>query len=302
MRLRRCLFTAVLLLGMSPTLAAGFDLRNPNEAIEAGHAALRQDAYLQAVNILEQSLLANPDDPAMHHHLGIAYYKSKAYDKALEHLHRALELAPENAESHYALGVVQLARAGELSALRVAGAMKTAIRHFENAIQQAPEHAPAHFYLAQILLKAPAIAGGNKERALELNARLKELSPLFHEVINSALATMAEDYEKAEQILLKVHREAPDNTLLNYSLLAHYHERNDCATALDFGQRFLAAPREWDDTDPAGVHLTMAECQQRLGSREQSLQHYAQALTYNKSEKFVRRVQAAVRELEEPGQ
>lgn len=301
MKTRRHLLTVFLLIGINAASAADFDPTDPQVAIEAGHTAIRQEAYLQATNILEQALLANPDHAGLHHHLGIAYYKSGRHDSAVERLNKALELSPEHADSHYALGIVHLARASEVGALRVRGIMKNAIQHFERAIEQAPTHAAAHYYLTQVLLNAPAIVGGNKERAAELNARLKELSPLYHQAVNSTLAAMAEDFQTAEQLLMESHRGAPRNTLINFSLLRHYHGQNQCEDAVAFGQRFLTEPKEWDDSDPAQAHLLLAECQRRLGNRQQSLQHYAMALSYNKSDKVVKQVQVAVAEMEESG-
>lgn len=298
MKRRHQLLLTSLLLISSTAGATGFDPGSPDQAIAAGHAAIRQESFLQAANILEQALLANPGNAAVQHHLGIAYYKSGQHESAIERLNKALELAPDHAESHYALGVVYLARAGEASALKVRGAMKNAIQHFEQTIEQLPEHAAAHYYLIQILLNAPAIVGGDKARAAELNDRLESLSPLYHQAVNSTLAAMAEDYAHAEQLLLESHRSAPTNTLINFRLLDYYHGQAQCANAIDFGRRFLAQPKEWDDSNPAQAHLLLAECQQRLGNRQQSLQHYAQALTYNKSDKVVRRVQAAVQKME----
>lgn len=298
MKLRQLFVFACFLLLTTTSQATNYDLRDPQQSIAAAHAAIRNDSYRQAENILEQALLANPDNPALQRHLGIAYYKSGRHEAALTHLNKALELSPDDAESHYALGVVYLAEASEVSALRVRGIMRNAIEHLEKAIQAAPDHVAARFYLAQILLKAPALAGGDKLRAAELNKELEGLSPLYHQVVNSTLAAMENDHERAGQLLLESHKKAPANTLLNFSLLSHYHGQQRCEEAINYGEQFLTAVREWDDSSPADAHLLMAECQQRLGNREQSLQHYRLALSYNKSEKVVRRVQAAVSEME----
>lgn len=296
MTMRRLLLAWLLLATAGH--AAQPDLRNTQQSIAAAHAAIRNDAYRQAENILEQALLASPDNADLQRHLGIAYYKSGRFDAALARLNRALELAPDDAETHYASGVVYLAQAGEVSVLRVRGIMRHAIAHLEAAIQKSPQHVAARFYLVQILLRAPALAGGDKERAMELIEGMKELSPLYHQVINSTLATMAKDHQRAEQLLLESQQSHPDSSLLNYSLLSHYHDRGQCEKATHHGERFLAAPREWDDSNPADAHLLMAECHHQMGQREQSLQHYRLALGYSKSEKIVRRVQAAISEME----
>src|SRR5690606_8736898 len=178
--------------------------------------------------------------------------------------------------------------------LRAGRSLKEAIKQFESAIEQDPQQAAAHYYLIQILLNAPAIAGGDKQRAIELNDHLKELSALYHQVVNSQLALMNGEDETAEQLLLESHHSSPQNTLLNYSLLSFYHDHDQCKAAINFGQNFLSAPKEWDEINPAHAHLLIAECQQHLGNRQQSLQHYALALGYDKSEKTVRQVQAAV--------
>lgn len=297
MAILRLLFACLLLLA-STGHAAQPDLLDARQTIEAAHNAIRNDDYRRAENMLEQALLAAPDNADLQHHLGIAYYKSGRHEDALARLDRALELAPGNAEAHYALGVTYLAQASDVNALRIRAIMRNAIQHFESAIEKAPRHVPARFYLAQILINAPAVAGGDKVRAVELNEELKELSPLHHQVFNSTLAAMKGDHEGAEHLLMEIHQKDPDSSLINYSLLSHFHNQQRCQEAIPYGEGFLTAIREWDDSHPADAHLLMAECQRQLGNVEQSLQHYAQALVHRKSEKFVRRVQTAVQEME----
>ena len=54
----------------------------------------QKGSYLNAVEELQDSVEGNSENPVIHYHLGLAYYKNNKADPAREYLARALELDP----------------------------------------------------------------------------------------------------------------------------------------------------------------------------------------------------------------
>lgn len=270
----------------------------PTAAIKAGLEAIEQEEFIKAANIFEQAVLANPQNLPLNRHLGIGYYKTGRNKAAIEQLQQTLTLSEQDAETHYALGVVYLARASEVSVLKIRGVLKNSIRHLEKAIELEPDHTAARYYLIQLLINAPKVMGGDLERAKLLNETLADLSPLHHQVVNSTLAAKNEDYATAEKLLVNSLEQQSDSTLVNFALLSFYHEQKQYDKAIQFGEAFLRLPRAWDDTEAASAHFLLAEAYQRQGESQRSLEHYALVLSHTENEKVIKRVQDAVKQIQ----
>src|SRR5262252_9603083 len=66
------------------------------EALEAGRLQ-------EATALGEQEVARWPNDPEIHHYLGLAYFKSGALPQAREQLARARDLDPKDAATHFDL-------------------------------------------------------------------------------------------------------------------------------------------------------------------------------------------------------
>lgn len=301
----KSLLFCMLLSGAGSALAQPAPITSvqPAVAAEAGLQAIEDEEFIKAVNIFEQAVLAHSDHVRLNRLLGIGYYKSGRNEAAIRQLEKTLKLATEQSlpdeivATHYALGVVYLARASEVSVLKIRSVLGKSIDHLQQAVELNPEHVAARYYLIQVLINAPGVMGGDPERARELDRTLAEQSPLHHRIVSSTLAVKREDYASAEELLLESLRQKPDSALVNFALLSFYHDRKQYAQAIDFGESFLELPRRWDDTDAATAHFLLAECYQRQGQAERSLEHYALVLTHTENKKVIERVQDAVREL-----
>lgn len=289
--------TLAICLAVSAASAANVQFTGPAAALEAGRAAILEEDYIKAANIFEQAVLANPQNQKLNRFLGIGYHKSGRNEAAIRQLQRTLTMAPDSAELHYALGVVYLARAGEVSLMKVRGVLKDSLDHLQQAIDLDPDHASAHYYLIQVLINAPKIAGGDLERAGSLNQHLADISPLHHQVVNSTLAAKDKDWDRAERILLEALEHHADSTLVNFSLLSHYAEREHYGKAIPYGEKFLSLPKTWDDSDLASAHFLLAKAYRQEGNQQLSLQHYASTLTHTENEKLIKQVQEAVAEM-----
>jgi len=82
----------------------------------------------RAADILKQGLAVLPDDPGLHHSLGLSYIRAKRHEEALVELKKAARLAPENAHYPFVYAV----------ALHGTGDIKKAISTLESALLKHP--------------------------------------------------------------------------------------------------------------------------------------------------------------------
>ncbi|MGQ9426328.1 tetratricopeptide repeat protein [Gilvimarinus sp. F26214L] len=270
----------------------------PGAAMAASKKAMQAEEYIKAANILEQAVLASPQEPALHRQLGIAYHKTGRNRQAIARLEKTVELSPNDVEAHYALGVVHLARASELSLMKVRGALKRSINYLQATIELDRQHTAAHYYLIQVLINAPAIVGGDLDKARSLSAHLAELSPMHYQVVRSALAAREGRHDEAEELLLESYADYEQTPLLNFSLLAHYHARDQHSDAIEYGERYLRLPKSWDDTDIASAHYLLAQSYRALGQQQKSLQHYGLTLASTENKKLQKKVREEIGELQ----
>jgi tetratricopeptide (TPR) repeat protein len=106
------------------------DLDNHFNAAYVNRADLfaRQNQDADAQAILKQGLAVLPEDPDLHHALGLSLIRSKQYDEAMPELALAAKLAPENARYSYVYAV----------ALHSMGNIRKAITTLETSLEQHP--------------------------------------------------------------------------------------------------------------------------------------------------------------------
>ncbi|MEM6645365.1 MAG: tetratricopeptide repeat protein [Bacteroidota bacterium] len=98
---------------------------------------------------------------------GIAYVEQDAYDEAIPLLERAVKATPDNADAHYWLGAAYGIKAQNSRMLRQARLAPKIRKQFEKAVELDPNHLEAREGLMEFYLQAPGIAGGDKDKALE---------------------------------------------------------------------------------------------------------------------------------------
>ncbi len=115
-----------------------------------------------AERVLRDGLKASPDDPSLHHALGLSLVRQQRLPEALPELARAAALAPDNARLAYVHAV----------ALHSVGRTTEALRWLERALARAP--ADRDVLSALVALNAEA---GHAEAARRYDQRLRQLDP-----------------------------------------------------------------------------------------------------------------------------
>lgn len=233
--------------------------------------------------------------------LAITQHQSQDNKQAIKTLEQALELSWDDADIHYAMGVVQLARASEVSVLRIRRHLKEAIASFEQTIALNPEQASACFYLIRILLSAPELVGGDKDRALALNETLAPLDLAAHRVVASDLAKREDNFALAEQYLHEAADLQADSAMVEKSLADLYLQTGDYQQAINHGKKFLAIDRRWDEGSDIDGYYLLARAYTGLGQTEDALHNYQLTLDNNRNKRFAKTLRKEMKGLDAPG-
>ena len=118
----------------------------------------QQNEEVKANAILKQGLAVLPDDPDLHHALGLSLIRARRYDDALPALAKAAALAPDNARYTYVYAV----------ALHSTGNIKKARITLEQALQRHPYDREIMTALLSFYREA-----GELEKANEIAGRLQ---------------------------------------------------------------------------------------------------------------------------------
>jgi len=254
-------------------------------------------------------------------------------DRALTLLDTAIENAPDLPElrvDRAAFRSDRIEDSGPFASLRIARDVRGDLEH---ALAVAPQHADALAALAAFHLKAPGIAGGDKQAAKALLARLGELAPsrrLFRESAELADAErFAEAVERVAEALsgadgptpdwhvrmgdwlhrlgrhegaLAAYREAltetPEHTGALYALGRMAAESGLAAEAgRDALQRFLELPRWPQDPGASSAWWQMGRIHAHAGCFELAEQAFRRALEldpdWREPRRSLRRLDAA---------
>jgi len=177
-----------------------------------------------ALASFEQALAEEPDDPAVHSHLGMAHFQLGSFDSALDSYTKASHLAPEDpvplariAEVHERLGQRDAAVNILFSMAEIYRRQRDwtqAIQAFQRTILLCPDHLPARMALAEIysqldqplraiteyLNLARVLQQGETEKALEQCRKALELDPRNPEA--RALARALQRGELTEEVVV----------------------------------------------------------------------------------------------------
>ena len=175
---------------------------NYEKAIRDGLDLAWEGDWDGALEAYQVALAEMPGDPAVHSHVGLAYFELKRYVEALEAYTRASQLAPKDpaplariAEIHEALGQRHAAADALVSMATVHQDWRDwteAIKAYQQATKLYPDHLPARRALAQIYVQVdqPQRAvqeylnlarafehHGQRDNALEQCRRALEIDP-----------------------------------------------------------------------------------------------------------------------------
>lgn len=185
-----------------------------------GLIAFRRDKFARAIDLIELSLIQNPDNPEALAHLAAALQNSGRPEEAVERFEQSLALRPDNAEAHRNLGMT----------LRALGQLDEAAERHRRALELKPNYAEAQSGLAIVLLDQ-----GKPEEALASLRRAIALRPEDAEAHNNLGVVLMGQKRFEEAVARFEHAVAlkPDyaDAHMNYGTALHEQGRIDEALA-----------------------------------------------------------------------
>lgn len=116
-------------------------------------------------------------------------------------LARAIKAEPANAQYQFWFGRASCDSAQQASMFSALGYAKRCRKAFEQAVTLAPADTGYLRALGKYYAQAPGIAGGDKEQALAISARLEQQDPLQGQLLKLEVLFTAEDTTAVEQLV-----------------------------------------------------------------------------------------------------
>ncbi|MBL4853662.1 MAG: hypothetical protein JKY25_05425 [Robiginitomaculum sp.] len=138
--------------------------------------------------------------------------KAENYKQAAKIITKAQKNGEDNIGMSLLLTNAYAARINQVGKLKQLGLAKKIKASTEHSLKLAPENIGALEGLIQFHLQAPGIAGGDKDEARKLIARMMELKPVRGHVIMATLSAREEKFSEAETHINKALAIDPTNT------------------------------------------------------------------------------------------
>ncbi len=111
--------------------------------IDRGLGALARGFHQRSIELFEQAMRKDPQNPTAYANMGLAYAQMKEWDAAIKLTKKAVELSPENLLAH-----LQLTRIYTMS-----GHLEEGQNWLEAILRDFPKQAEAHYQLGEIYLR-----------------------------------------------------------------------------------------------------------------------------------------------------
>jgi tetratricopeptide (TPR) repeat protein len=147
---------------------------------ELGHAIELYAAqrYTESQRLLERVIAKSPQDATAHYYLGRIYLQLADYDKAVQHCKKAVQIQEDHAEHYFCLGRSYGEKARHGPTWQQAILAPRIRQALEKTVSLNPNHVQARLGLTQFYLRAPAVLGGNLDKAYTQARILVQLAPL----------------------------------------------------------------------------------------------------------------------------
>ncbi len=240
-----------------------------------------QSHYKRAQPILAERLKSNPNDAQSSYEMSKVSAAFQRWDDAIQQAEKAVALNPKNAEFQAALAdavasKLNSSQAGMFAKMSLARRFR---KEADLALQLDPNNLDANSDLLEFYLEAPGIAGGDKQKAVEIADRMLHVNPVRGYLLQLDIAT--HDKKSAAELESLVQQAITADPKLYYArtqaanfyitqggpALAHAEEQARAALHLDPGRvaaytalaTVYAQQRRWKELD-----ATLADAQREV--------------------------------------
>jgi len=171
------------------------------ERADAVRGALDRGQADEALQMLDTTLKADPNDAEALNLRCRVYYAEERWDDAISACERAVQIAQGNSSYHMWLGRSYGKKAQQLSLMAAYKMAKMLRAEFETAVNLDPKNGEALSDLGQFYAQAPAIVGGGSGKAEGVAHQLDGFAPERALELRAQIAEQKKDYEAAEKAL-----------------------------------------------------------------------------------------------------
>lgn len=217
--------------------------------------------------------LAAGAEPAAAFAQGCLAMADERWDLAQRHFERALKAQEGSAVYHFWLARALGEQAERANLLRQASLARRTRAHLERAVQLDPENLDARAGLMQFHQRAPAIVGGNREKAREQATEIRKRNPYRGGLLLASLDRSAGNHATAIAEYERLVAQYPDSIQPKLSVASLHGERKQWDAAFTTLDRLLVAHPTARAAHYA-VGRMAAESGQQLARGEAALRRY----------------------------
>jgi tetratricopeptide (TPR) repeat protein len=200
---------------------------------------LEQEEHTAARQALEPYARSHPDDARAALYLGRAFYEERNLDAAVEWLERAVEMNDRSADAHLFLGKAYGLKAADSGMLRRAILARKAKGEFDRAVELAPADVDARLGLLQFYVLAPAMLGGDSDKAREQAAAIRRINPYRAFEAYSAIYRSEQKLDSIAVTYQAAVRQYPDSAYMYFALGNAYYTLDRYAEAATLMEKLV---------------------------------------------------------------
>jgi tetratricopeptide (TPR) repeat protein len=282
-------FLPVILLLLLPPYTFGTQF----EGAKADYDSLN---YVSALRKFQDLAEAN-DNAEPLFYVALTQLKMSECRNALSSIKALLKKYPQHIDGHYLEGIINMSMVGEVSIFKKLGYAKSALKSWQSIVEIEPDNIYGNYAVFSYYANAPGIAGGNLDRARELQAHLQAISPVYGELGLAILKHKNEKFAEAERHYLKATQLDPGRASL-YFVLAQFHlQRQEPEKVLTALQRYQGLAKTWFDPDNAVVLYMSGLAYANLDNVEDAEASFQDALLAYPSKRLKKMVDDALEDL-----
>ena len=213
-----------------------------DEIISKAENMIIKGEYENAITILENGLPDYPENEQFFLVLGKSYMGAQDYDKAMDTYSDLTKVNNQNAEYFYLLGEASFKALSNTSNVFKMSTYSSRMKSsMSKALEIDPGHVNARIRLSNFYLNAPIIAGGSIKKAMEHAELLMKYDSNLGYQLMALIYKQQEEYEKAEQIYLKMLDENIEEKRLYYLVSVIKFDQKDYRAAMDYSEQSIGA-------------------------------------------------------------
>ena len=194
---------------------------------------LEYDNFAQADRILNNMILANPNDVTAKSLYAVSLAKQGKFDMAQSQLNALMSKYPNNANLHFAQGIVNIRRQASSDMEyrnQSEDLIKNSIKEFNTALKLNPKYYPAYNALGVIALNT-----GNLDKANEFFNKALEIEPTYATAIDNlgSIDYLNGNYDDARKKFLKAITINPNSSTAFFHLAQVYDKKSLYSKGLD---------------------------------------------------------------------